>query len=293
MKTNRIFSIIAGGLLLSSVGCTNLDETTYDIIPQEGFYQTKENVIQGFLRPFGHAYWLNTQGLYWVGELSADHYMTVQREEHWYNGGEFCRYHYHTWTIDDSFVRWTWDDTYRGIGLCNSSIADLQKVNPEKVGMTRQEIDDFVAQSRVLRAWMYMTIFDLYHNIPIVTDYPTTEMPLQSTPEETFHFLETELLESLPKLNMKQGSNGNGVDQGLWTQGGCAALLARLYMNASWWIDENMEDKAEKYCEAIIRGDYGFYEPDSRWDAPFDWDNVNSNEILYGFPSSFGGMHWV
>lgn len=120
MKTLKIRDIIASAaVMLISAGCTDLDETTYDIIPQEGFYKTKENVIQGFLRPFGHAYWLNTQGLYWVGELSADNYMTVQREEHWYNGGEFCRYHYHTWTIDDWFVRGTWEDTYRGIGLCN------------------------------------------------------------------------------------------------------------------------------------------------------------------------------
>ena len=91
MKT--LGNIIATTLLLLSVGCTDLYEKTYDIIPREGFYKARENVIQGFLRPFGHAYWLNTQGLYWMGELSADHYMTVQREEHWYNGGEFCRYH--------------------------------------------------------------------------------------------------------------------------------------------------------------------------------------------------------
>ena len=75
-----------------------------------------------------------------MGELSADHYMTVQREEHWYNGGEFCRYHYHTWTIDDGFVRWTWDDTYRGIGLCNSSISDLSHIDGEKLGVSKHEI---------------------------------------------------------------------------------------------------------------------------------------------------------
>ncbi len=293
MRKNIFQKILVATVLLVSTACTNLDETTYDIIPQNGFYKTKENVIQGFLRPFGHAYWLNTQGMYWVGELSADHYMTVQREEHWYNGGEFCRYHYHTWTIDDGFVQWTWNDTYRGIGLCNSSISDLSKIDGDQLGLSKEEIDDFIAQSRVLRAWMYMSLFDLYHNIPIVTDYPISDLPSQSTPEDTFAFLETELLEALPKLNVKAGANGNGINQGLWTQGACAALLARLYMNASWWIDKNMETEAAKYCEAIIRGDYGFYESDSRWDAPFDWDNVNSNEILYGFPSSYGGMHWV
>ena len=49
MKT--LGNIIATTLLLLSVGCTDLDEKTYDIIPQEGFYKTRENVIQGFLRP--------------------------------------------------------------------------------------------------------------------------------------------------------------------------------------------------------------------------------------------------
>lgn len=49
-----------------------------------------------------------------------------------------------------------------------------------------------------------MSIFDLVHNIPIVTDYPTTELPAQSDPKETFAFIEQELLESLPVLQKKK-----------------------------------------------------------------------------------------
>ena len=64
-------------------------------------------------------------------------------------------------------------------------------------------------------------------------------------------------------------------------------------MNASWWIDEDKTVEAEKYCEKIIDGEYGFYDIDNRWDAPFDWDNDKSNELLFGYPSSFGGMHWL
>lgn len=51
---------------------------------------------------------------------------------------------------------------------------------------------------------MYMSIFDLVHNIPIVTDYPTTELSAQSDPKETFAFIEQELLESLPVLQKKK-----------------------------------------------------------------------------------------
>lgn len=99
MKTFKLKNIFLGLGMLASVGCTDLSETTYDIVPQDGFYQTKENVLQAFVRPFGHGYWLCCRAMYWFGELSADHYMTVQREEHWYNGGEYFRYHYHTWTV--------------------------------------------------------------------------------------------------------------------------------------------------------------------------------------------------
>jgi len=42
-------------LLIGS--CTNLDENVYDIIIADTFYKTRDNVIQGFVRPFEHAYW--------------------------------------------------------------------------------------------------------------------------------------------------------------------------------------------------------------------------------------------
>ena len=71
MKTFKLKNIFLGLGMLASVGCTDLSETTYDIVPQDGFYQTKENVLQAFVRPFGHGYWLCCRAMYWFGELSA------------------------------------------------------------------------------------------------------------------------------------------------------------------------------------------------------------------------------
>ncbi|MDE5712739.1 MAG: RagB/SusD family nutrient uptake outer membrane protein [Muribaculaceae bacterium] len=293
MRYNNIIISALGLLPFLTAGCTDLEETTYDIIPQDKFYQSKENVLEAFVHPFGHGYWMCRGGMYWFAELSADQYMTVQREEHWYNGGEYFRFHYHTWTIDDYGVNSSWEDAYRGVIQCNSNIADFSRLDPAKLGFTAQELNDFIAQTRVQRAWMYMVLFDLYHNIPVVTDYPSTDLPEQSDPKDTFAFIERELKESMSLLALKSGSDGNGVKQGQWTQGGCAALLARLYMNASWWIDEDMSAEAEKYCQDIIDGKYGYYEIDQRWDAPFDWDNDKCNEIIFGYPSSFGAAHWL
>ena len=290
---NKILKHICMGLgLMSLVGCTDLSETTYSIIPQDKFYQTKDNIYQSFVRPFGHAYWLCTRGTYLFGELSADQLMIVQKEEHWYDKGAYFRLHYHTWTIDDWFVDSMWKDTYRGIVQCNSVISDFNRLDPEKFGVTREEFNDLIAQERILRAWMYYTIFETIHNIPVVTAYPSSELPSQSTPKQTFEFIENELLESLPQLSKKTNAGGNGLNQGLWNQGGAAALLARLYMNAKWLIGEDKSAECEKICQDIIDGKYGVYEIDDRWDAPFDWNNDKSDELLYAFASSYGGAHW-
>ena len=203
MKRISLKQIWVGLGLLATTGCTDLSENTYSIIPQDEFYQTKENVLQSFVRPFGHAYWLSSRSSYLFGELSADQYMIVQREEHWYDGGAYFRLHYHTWTIDDWFVNNMWKDAYRGIIQCNSVISDFSKLNPTRLGYSEQEFNDFISQQRVLRAWMYMTLFDVMHNIPLVTQYPSSELPHQSTPKETFAFLEKELLEALPTLSVK------------------------------------------------------------------------------------------
>ena len=72
MKTFKLKNIFLGLGMLASVGCTDLSETTYDIVPQDGFYQTKENVLQAFVRPFGHGYWLCCRAMYWFGELCKE-----------------------------------------------------------------------------------------------------------------------------------------------------------------------------------------------------------------------------
>ena len=48
MKTFKLKNIFLGLGMLASVGCTDLSETTYDIVPQDGFYQTYFNAFNGF-----------------------------------------------------------------------------------------------------------------------------------------------------------------------------------------------------------------------------------------------------
>lgn len=294
MKLKYLIQYIGIALLAGTMSCTNLDEEVYDIIISDTFYQTKDNVIQGFVRPFEHAYWACAGGNYQIAENSADHFMTPNRQGHWLDGQNYFRVHWHAWTIDDWVPRDAWNHNYQGIVQCNSAIADLTRLDPAQFGMTAAEMNDLIANLRTLRAWFYIRLLDMFRNIPLAVEYPDENLsPSQATPQATFDFIEQELLDVIPQLSTKQGSGGNNNQQGLWTKAGAAALLVRLYLNAELWIGENKINDCITYCEQIINGEYGTYGIAQRWDAPYDWNNETCEELIYAFTSSYGYSHHV
>src|SRR5690606_24995317 len=139
----------------------------------------------------------------------------------------YYRLHYHTWTSQDRFANDTWNTLYQGIGQANNSIEDLQTIDAERFGFTQAEINQFIADLRVFRAWYHLRLLDYYRNIVISTKYKDADpRPLQSTPQETLNFIESELQDAVADLPVK-GENTNGR----WTKAGAMALLARLYLN--------------------------------------------------------------
>lgn len=279
-------------LLLGTNSCTDLDETLYDRITSETFLQTKDDVIRDFLRSFEHGYWsIQGGGLYYAQELSTDELMTPNRDGDWFDGGVYQRSHYHTWTDQDNYTNDMWNALYQGISLATNSLEDIEKIDPVKFGLTDADKADFVAELQTLRAWYHLRAFDLYRNIPIVTRVKGEGfMPDQSTPQEIFDFLEKELTEAIPNLPTRETLGENAI--GRWTKGGAAALLVRLYLNARVYIDQDKFSECAAICEKFMAGEYGDYELETRWDAPFDYTNATSPEMIFGFPSSFARTHW-
>lgn len=105
---------------------------------------------------------------------------------------------------------------------------------------------------------------------------------MQSTPAETFTFIESELLEAAQHLP-KKGQVANY--EGRWTQAGAMSLLVRLYLNAEAWTGTPKYQECAKIAQDIIDGVYGAYGIEDRWDAPFDYNNQNSPETVFAFPA--------
>lgn len=51
-----LYHIAAAASLAMLSGCTNLDETLYDQVGSENYYNTKMDVIRATFRPFEHAF---------------------------------------------------------------------------------------------------------------------------------------------------------------------------------------------------------------------------------------------
>ncbi|MFD1139472.1 RagB/SusD family nutrient uptake outer membrane protein [Larkinella insperata] len=280
-------------LLLVVSSCTNLDEVLYDRITSENFLQTRADVTRDFLRAFEHCYWSIQGGnTFMLQENSTDELMTINRQGDWFDGGQFQRVHYHTWTPNDGFTNDAWNALYQGVNLATNSLEDLQGItDPAKFEMTQAELDGMIAELKTLRAWLNIRLLDLYRNIVLVTKIKgETQGGPQVPPQEALAFIEQELKDALPKLPTRQSLGENAV--GRWTQGGAAALLARLYLNAKVYTGTDRFADCAAVCQDIIAGKYGNYTLETRWDAPFDYNNANSSETIFGFPGSFGLTHW-
>lgn len=272
--------------------CTDLNETLYDQVGSDNYYNTKMDVIRATFRPFEHAFW-SIGSRHVLNELTADQLITPTRDGWWYDGGKWERLHYHTWTVDDLGEAQTeWNGCFQGIMQCNLVIEDLSKFTPERFGFTQHEFDNLKAQCRALRAWFYIRLLDAFRNVPLVTTYSDMPNNPQVEPLIIFKFIEEELKDCTHLLIKKEGLGTNASIQGQWTQAAAAALLVRLYLNAEVYVGEDHYSDCATIAQDILDGVYGDYAVADRWDAAFDWDNDNCDEVIFGFPASKGYTHW-
>lgn len=281
--------------VVSLTGCTDLSETLYDQVGTQNYYNTKSDVIRAVFRPFEHAYW-SICSRHVLNELTADQLITPTRDGWWDDGGQWRRLHYHQWNVEDGGDAQTeWNGCFQGIMQCNYVIEDLANLNPSQFGFSQAEFDNLNAQCRALRAWFYLRLLDAFRHIPFAISYNNVALNTekQVEPKVIFDFIESELKDCTKLLSKKDGLGTGANLQGQWTQGGAAALLVRLYLNAEVYIGVSKYSECEKIAQDIIDGVYGTYAVADRWDAPFDWNNDQCDEVIFGFPSSQGYSYWL
>lgn len=215
-------------------------------------------------RPFTHWKWYIGADRWYLQELTTDEMTCPKRGADWYNGGEYYRLHYHTWSPDDRFVVNTYDGTTGGISRALEAKADLEGVDYNAIGLS----DAVKADHQPAERHHGLLLHERSRLFRRDADLPFGERRSapRNTALETYRHVETLLKNAIPALAKK--SSLGAPEDGYIKQAAAAAMLAQLYFNAEAYIGEEHFDECAQICRDIIGGLYGVYELDDTWYGP-------------------------
>lgn len=151
-----------------------------------------------------------------------------------------------SWSSSNTIVYGAYYRLLGHIAICNQFLANT-------ADDTDAETLEMRAQARVLRAYSYYNMIDLYGQSSFITEEAEVgEQPRQASRLEVFNFIEQELTEIVDqKLISENPLYGRvGLD-------GAEALLARLYLNAEVYSGTARWADCQARCENIIRRHQG------------------------------------
>lgn len=266
-------------VLFSSISCTELEDESYGSVVSEEYIPVTDTEVSALINA-AYIPWRKTM-LLWNGvvraqELCADQNVIPARiGTGWIDGYVYKRMHQHNWTTDDDGVLQPWSRTFDGINACNRVIYQIES---EIINVDEETKRSLLAELNVLRASYYYILVDLYGNVPIVTDYTSTELPEQSSRSEVFDFIINEINNNIDNLSETPRDNYYGrINK--WVAN---TLLAKMYLNAEVWAGQPMWQMCIDACNKVIES--GNYDLEIEQKNVFVTNNENSTEIIFALP---------
>lgn len=274
MNKISLYLILFGATATMLTSCTDLDEKVYSSITENTYVYAPGDAT----RSVGAIY-ANLRGMYTPGnrtqEISSDEIvMPANMVGGWDDGGVYRRMHLHQWNSEQTLVLDLWKNQYSGVILANQTLSLLDGVIPFAANESEKRLK---AETRALRAYHYWIIMDNWDNAPLITE-PTNELPENSTRQQMFDFVVSELNAIINDLPTEKTED----TYGRFTQWAAHALLANVYLNAGVYTGTPMWDKCIEECNAVINS--GKYQLDNDYRTPFCEHNEVSLENILVIP---------
>jgi hypothetical protein len=196
-----------------------------------------------------------------------------------------------TWNADNQFIRAMYERIFFQISACNEFIRQTSDDKLASRGITGAEADNirqYQAEARFLRALSYFHAIDMFGNVPFVTETSAVgENPRQGTRAEVYTYIESELRAIEPLLLAPRAVYARA------DKGACWALQTKLYLNAKVYnpaVTGNF-DAAAVAADKLLRASAG-YSLTPNYTHLFLADNDRAalrNEII--FPVAFDGIN--
>ncbi|MEG1935423.1 MAG: RagB/SusD family nutrient uptake outer membrane protein, partial [Rikenellaceae bacterium] len=177
----------------------------------------------------------------------------------------------HTVT-NSEVIRERWGSCYKGIGRCNSFLAQIAKYEMKDAAKKLR-----IAQAKFLRALYYSILTDYYGAAPIILDAPdpATQSKLPRDPKaKIVEQIVKDLNEASVDLPVSYSSSN---DKGRATKGAAYALKARVYLYNSMW-----GEAAKAAGDVIALNKYAVIDD---YRSIFKRDNEGNKEVIFDVQS--------
>lgn len=212
--------------------------------------------------------------LYWMlQELPTDEAVIG------WNDGTLLDLHGQNWTAGNEFIRTMYSRLLYQVALTNSFLRQTE-------GVESQEIQNFRAEARYLRALSYYHALDLFGNPPFITEEDPVGafLPSQIQRADLFTFIESELLAIEDEIvKARQNEYGRADQAAVWT------LLAKLYLNAEEYTGTDRYADVITYTENVINAGFSLVDDYQKLFLADNDVNGAQNEII--FPIRFDGIN--
>ena len=236
-------AVLAALVALPPLACTDLTEVPNDALTPDNAFKSDAELIAGIASVYArlrNPMW----GYYNLSEITTDEIVVPTRGSDWFDNGRWLEIYRQTWTpnsgsaLDD--MNGAWNDSFSGVARANLMLEILDK-------NTASTNEQAKAELRVLRAYFYYQLMDLFGGVPLVTG-TALEANARVSRDSVFKFIEAELLatrETLPETR-------DAGEYGRLTRGAANALLASLYINAGVFTkDDGINPAGYNSCAGI------------------------------------------
>lgn len=278
LRRSTLSAVVLAGAMGAVAGCTDLTETPLDALTPENAFKNDAEILAGAASVYAQL--RQTQWAYYnLSEITTDEQIVPTRGPDWFDNGRWIEIYRQSWTansgsaLDD--MNGLWNNMFAGVAKANLMIDVVEKSTSASKAVN-------LAELRVLRAWFYYVLMDMFGGVPIVT---TTEVEptARSTRDATFKFIEAELKAALPDLPERPIAYGR-VNKHV-----ANAILANMYLNAPVFqgtvTSAGLTRAPARYAEAIQFADAvinsGVYSLASNYQSNFNADNANSPELIF------------
>jgi starch-binding outer membrane protein, SusD/RagB family len=227
MKKIILYSTLLGALLFfNSCNEDELELTNPNALTTDQFWKTPGDAQNGVNSIYAMAYkdGLWARWIYFRLDLTSDEGFS---QSPWIELADWTRFNYVNYNFWEGNVV-TYRDTYKAIFRCNQVLANVPGI--EFTDAAQKEA--ILGEAKFLRALHYFYAAEMYENLPLVLEpSQPNDRPAQSTKEEIFAQVETDLNEAFASLPV----TWNADNVGRPNKGAAKGLLAKLYMQQRKW----------------------------------------------------------